>query len=145
MVEDVQILNPLGKSDHAGVLWSFHFEGDLDPSKTQPKLCFKRGNFDKIRQDLENANWKLNENLDVEQLWQNFKGVITTTTSENIPIQANTVKPHVPWMSRQLKSNLNKKRKAFLRYKASHSPEDYQAYKRVRNEASSKNKDSRIN
>ena len=145
MVDDIAILKPLGKSDHAGVLWSFYFKGDLNPSESRPKLCFRRGNFEKISQDLENANWRLNDNLDVEQLWHNFKNIINTTTDENIPTLSMRDKTHAPWLNRHLRRYLNKKRKAFLKYKASHSMEDYATYKRIRNETCSINKDCRIN
>ena len=73
----------------------------------------------------------------IEDSWQVFKDKLTSATNSHIPhriIQSHK-KPNVSWINRNAKTKLNRKQKAWKKYKSSRSLDNYNKYVRARNQA----------
>ena len=86
---------------------------------------YSRGNF-VFKNYFQLLNWSQIFNNDVEHNWSLLKRHILTAQELFIP--QVTKKPRtnkVPWWSKQVKTAVNRKQKAFQRYKATVSQADY--------------------
>ena len=128
-VRNIEILQPLGQSDHGIVVADFICEWKHRVVK-KPRRIYHKGNYTNIVKGLEEINWDIEfENKSVQECWDIFKTKIEALLIENIPMS----KPkdyNEPWMNRALMKRWKKKYFAWRRYTESKSFIRYREYKK---------------
>ena len=98
---------------------------------------FRRADFDKLRTILENTDWsEIYRIQDVEQAWNMFIDILRNAIAECVPMHdrrpANNSKPK--WWNIDIRNILLAKKRAYRRYKSTHSQADKLEYTRIRRE-----------
>ena len=98
---------------------------------------FRRADFDKLRTILENTDWSEIYGIqDVEQAWNMFIDILGNAITECVPMRdrrpANNSKPK--WWNIDIRNILLAKKRAYRRYKSTHSQADKLEYTRIRRE-----------
>jgi hypothetical protein len=57
MVENIKVLAPVGKSDHAVIAFDIKAKPQAK-SPAQPMRNYYKGNYQAMRQDLQNIDWE---------------------------------------------------------------------------------------
>ena len=85
MIPAIEYLAPLGKSDHS--ILKFEIICSLD--KKPPKIIteINKGNYNKMREIFKSVDWdsKMNKDLDVDEMWNNFTDIYLSAEKECIP------------------------------------------------------------
>ncbi len=100
-VKNIQVLEPLGKSDHGIVVGNFICEWR---NKTMPKSSrmYNKGQYYTINMKIEEINWNEKfRNKSIQEFWEIFKDIIHELIDKFIPM--STPKDYNdPWMNRKL-------------------------------------------
>ena len=81
----------------------------------------------KFRQEIQNEN-----DLDPNSLWQKFSREIEILTNKHIKSKTLSQKFCLPWLTRPIKTLINKRNKAHSNWKRSHSEQHHQKLKSLR-------------
>ena len=145
MVEELQVRENLGTSDHNIILWRLVCEVKVKGNDCQI-YDYNKGDYDGLREYLSQLQWnKLLENKKVEEMWEIFKAKLLEGVSEYIPVKSRTQKTKPKWMTRQANKARHKKYKLWKRYQQTKSREDYEVYKKALNEATKKIREAKQN
>lgn len=121
-VEEIEVNSPLGKSDHACIM----FQCDIEPQlrKTKRKVfLYEKGNYSQMKDKL-NIDWNnfLNTS-DVDEMWNKFTTKMQEVISECIPCRVikerksrKNINSDLP-MNRKLKAKIKKKQRLWERLK----------------------------
>ena len=138
MVDTINYLSPLGKSDHA-VLYFECKSNSLDFVNSD-KLNYNKGNYVGLRQFV-NRNWdnELSDSLlDVNNCWNKIKNIISNGISRFVPkIDNNHWKKKNSWkrpIPANLKKLIKKKNRLWTRFIETQNKSLEKEYKRVRNQ-----------
>ena len=137
MVSDVEILSPLGKSDHACI--TFWFNCYLKRShKTFEKFIYDKGNYEAIKKDLD-LNWEaeLDKRKTVNEKWRFISNKLNNSTEKHIPKfkikPSNHLKIKIP-LDKEILGKIKKKHKAWKKYMNSRDSDTYKEYCKWRNQ-----------
>ena len=134
MVQDLEIVSPLGKSDHSGLLFDFVPSDRLIATEDRNivKIDYFKGNYDLMRSELERINWNVVfESNEVENICQNIEDLMKELIQRCIPVRRMVKqKEKIP---RSVKRAAKKKRELYKRYQMTARQEDWEAYRRQRN------------
>ncbi len=136
LISDLEILPPLGKSDHGIVIFSLH----CDYKKcTTPKtrMLFNKGDYSSLRAELD-VNWEsLMAEKSTEECWSIIKERILSACSKHIPTVTinNNSAWKQPWMNSQCMVKVKEKCKAWRIYMKTKHHRDKCKYTRARNQA----------
>ena len=134
MVQNLEIVSPLGRSDHSGLLFDFipsDRSNIIEESDSIKKNYFK-GNYNLMRSELEDINWdELFESNEVEIVCQNLESLIKDMAQRLIP--ERRVSKHKEKVPKSIKKAAKKKRELHKRYRMTARQEDWEAYRRQRN------------
>ena len=131
-VKNIQVLEPLGKSDHGIVVGNFICEWR---NKTMPKSSrmYNKGQYDTINMKIEEINWNEKfRNKSIQECWEIFKDIIHELINKFIPM--STPKDYnAPWMNRKLLKLWKKKQNAWQRYSTEKSQRKWRLYRKEAN------------
>ena len=139
MVEDLEIGEPVGRSDHVVMSWSLKCYADSIKTCVI-KYVYDKGNFDGMRDRLGNIDWRLLlSDKTVDKQWDVFEGEVKKTVEEFVPHSrsyggGNKHRKPV-WMDTRALSRIKKKRETFERYKQTREGKVYIEYTRASNAA----------
>ena len=126
---NIEVLQPLGQSDHGIVTADFICEWRHKIVK-KPRRIYHKGNYEKIIEGLEEIDWEVEfENKNVQECWDIFKSKLEALLVENIPM-SNPKDYNEPWMNRTLMKKWKKKYFAWKRYTESKSFSKFREYKK---------------
>ena len=138
LIQHLQYLPPLGKSDHILLSWDItvHTQ-DLVSHLT--KYNYWRGDYDAISENLSAVNWpELFHGKSVMDMWQHFKAIITELIVSHIPLKGDKFRKKKGHWLRPTTIRMIKKRdsarKKYIRFK---SNTNYNSYKTIRNKVNS--------
>ena len=98
---NIEVLQPLGQSDHGIVTADFICEWRHKVVK-KPRRLYHKGNYEKIIEGLEEIDWDVEfENKNVQECWDIFKSKLEALLVENIHM-SNPKDYNKPWMNRTL-------------------------------------------
>ncbi|XP_048575386.1 uncharacterized protein LOC5499458 [Nematostella vectensis] len=123
-----------GISDHSAV--SFDLNLSVKVNKKKPRIVYKfaKANFTDIRKDatiLSNDFFERHpENINVESNWQFFKSGLMNILSRSVPTKKSGSWNNSPWMTRDLKTSLRKKKRLYNNYKKSGKACDKEKYRK---------------
>jgi hypothetical protein len=131
MVDEVSVLSPLGRSDHAVLSWELMCYWRSVSTPTLPRLALHRGDYTGMTRYLGSLDWTVLSLLPPEEQ----EKVITSRISEacdlyipvHIPSHRNSHKYPGP-----LRRLLNRKRTLWVRYVRTQCETDYTAYLELR-------------
>ncbi|CAH8821032.1 unnamed protein product [Trichobilharzia szidati] len=134
LVEKVQIMTPLGSSDHAVIGFDLVLREHLQWDATQPCLCYSKADYAEMRRLLSDADWPLAwDELSVDEHWEAVKKIIHTVISNTVPLVTTQSKRKSSWLKRGTQRILQAKRKAWFTWRVSKSQIDHDAYLELRN------------
>lgn len=117
-ISNVEVLEPLGTSDHSTVIFDVSWEVKKVSSKTKI-LNFRRANFDRMRSYLGKIEWEtLLDCESVNEMWERFKGALLDSQCRFIPkVSKSKLKKQNPqWMTSAIRKNLREKRNLYKMY-----------------------------
>jgi len=124
LVSDVQILHPLGSSDHNMILFSVHTKCDIDNNKKEIR-DYNNADFDRMRTVLADTDWDDMMLGSVNDSWIRFREVLHNLVVDSVPLKVISSKTKLQkpiWMTHKAFKLVVKKRKKFTRYKDSQHP-----------------------
>ena len=134
MVQNLEIVAPLGKSDHSGLLFDFIPSDRLDNigERERAKRNYFKGNYDLMRSELEGVNWvEIFESNDVENICRNIEDLIKDLSLRFVP-ESRVVRRREK-IPKSVQRAAKRKRELHKRYLMTARKVDHDAYKRQRN------------
>ena len=126
-VKNIEILSPLGKSDHGVVMCDVICEWKAN-AFVIPKRLYHRGNYEEMNILINEVNWIVEfEGLNIHQKWDLFKRKLEEFANQCIPV-TEPKRYQAPWMNRKVVKAYKKKYFAWKRYiehKRSHRWREY--------------------
>lgn len=119
-VKDVEILEPLGDSDHKSLKFKLSFKHEVINIKTKIPV-FKFANFTQMKIDM--VDWLETNPLNTaEQYYNKFSTFLLELQNKHIPHKSTANKKRdKPWITNQLKNAIGHKRALFKRLKVNPS------------------------
>ena len=148
MVSDLEVQSPVGKSDHAFLVFDFHCY-NLRLVATPSKFQFNSGDYVAMRQDLSEINWDdvVDVNAPVNTQWKKFAEKITTSMEHHIPKKAHKPGKHSNYLTPLDQNDIRKikrKHRAWTRYMESRESKHYKIYVQLRNQVRQLTRKARI-
>ena len=138
MISDLEILSPLGKSDHACIKFWFNCYVHLRKVPLQ-KFLYDKGDYNAIREELNEIKWEdeLTKRNSVNEKWTFIRNRIQDSAEKNIP-KSNikdkfNVKYKAPLDEKSL-GKLKKKHRLWKKYIRTKDSDVYKEFCRARNE-----------
>jgi hypothetical protein len=131
MLDEVTVLSPLGRSDHAVLSWDMLCYWQSPNISTSPRLALHRGDYDGMARHLSSINWLELLCLSPEEQEMEITLKISEACAIYIPVHvpANHTNHKYPGPIRRL---LNLKRTWWARYTRTHCTVDYDTYLELR-------------
>ena len=128
MIQQVQISDPLGLSDHCTFVFDLltHYSFTETMPNSQKKFIFDKGDFDSMRQELSQINWeKEMRGLSVIEMMAYIESKINYCIEKYIPSYSQNFfgenkKPPLLWMNKKALKFIKKKHNAYKRWLNTH-------------------------
>ena len=135
MIECVDILSPLGKSDHACLLWKQICYRDIKKQTHEGNMLnYCKANFKKIREMMNGVDWnKKFADVNIQVAWRMFCSEYNDAVRSCVPVKKVKVNKRPPWLKAHVKKALRAKYKTWAIYKRTSRITDYQKFKEQRN------------
>ena len=133
MVENIQYLPSLGKSDHIILQFQLNCYIEKPTTKTE-KLAYNKGDYESLTEKLSNCNWEELLQGDISSYWRIFTERIYNFQEQTIP--KSNVRPQKlrnPFVDRVAIEAINTKRKKWTKYQNCKNLHNYNTYKEARN------------
>ena len=86
MVENVEIVEHLGNSDHNIITWKMLCKVCIDKNN-HPFRQYHKANYDGMRKWFSGVEWtKEFDGLDVDNAWNKFCSIVNSATSSFVPL-----------------------------------------------------------
>lgn len=133
MVEEVEVIEPLGKSDHNLIEFAIITEVTLIPwSKTY--LNYKRTDLKGFRRHMNQVNWENRLEGTASEMWEVYKDVFQKGVQLYVPVgQRKGGQPIPKWWNRHIRTLRKKRNRRWKKYRESGVYSDYEKYKRALN------------
>ena len=136
-INNVDIGPEFSTSDHKSVFLTIECNTGVDNNTYEKAPDFRQAHFDKLRTILENTDWSEIYGIqDVEQAWNMFIDILGNAITEYVPMRdrrpTNNSKPK--WWNIDIRNISLAKKRAYRRYKSTHSQADKLEYTRMRRE-----------
>ena len=141
MIEDITIEDPLGKSDHAVLIFDVICHKDVYDHQP-PRFVYDKGDYEALSEDLALVNWSSMNDLDANGAWEFVCHQVHLAIERNIPKtkpfcrgDSHESKRKPPWMCQEALTKVKRKHHAWRKYMNTKQQGDYQSYVRARNDA----------
>jgi hypothetical protein len=121
---DTKILPPIGKSDHDIVFVECDISLKRQRKPTRTIFKYKQANWDNIKTDIKEMTSNMLNNYrskDIDQTWNYFKNSLIDSIKENIPTKTITNKMKLPWVTNQLRLQINRNKRLHNKCKTNRS------------------------
>ncbi|KAK3087267.1 hypothetical protein FSP39_003845 [Pinctada imbricata] len=121
---DPKILPPLGKSDHDIAFVECNISLKRVRKQTRTIFKYRQANWDKIRIDIKEMTDNMLGNYktkDIDQTWNYFKNTLLKSINENTPTKTITSKMKLPWITNQLRLQINRNKRLHHKCKTNRS------------------------
>ena len=134
-VDNVEIQEPLGSSDHN----QMHFNINIKSDKTKVKQCrrdFRKGNYREIRKNLAHIDWdEKMKNTTATECWDILRGELDTAIDSYVPMKKQGKRSKKKHLSKEAFRKMRYKQNMWRVYKHTGKDEDYEVYKEALNAA----------
>ena len=90
-------------------------------------------NYNQVRHELANQDWSFIDDKNMEEAWLEMKRVLIKATEKHTVISWKRRPKTLPFITRDVKQAVRKKKKYWSKYKSSPSHENYEKFKQTRN------------
>ena len=134
-IENLDILPPIGKSDHAVLKWIFPVDKVYYKNTSHKIFQYKNADWAQIIQDIQAVKW---ENILSDTAcndYTKFVSILSSIKAKNVPVATFRDAPNPPWTKKKrVKKAIRAKWMAFKKYRKTKDPTDYSTYVVARNE-----------
>ena len=131
-VKNIEVLQPLGKSDHGIVICDLICEWK-SKDKEKPRRLYHKGNYIEINRCLNEINWEIEfEGKNLQQKWEVFKIKLEEILDQYIPLSEPKIYT-ASWMNNKVVKAYKKKYFAWKRYMESRNSFRWREYIKERN------------
>ena len=128
-------------SDHEAVTFTLYTTCDAPNNNPHRTYLFHKANTESMLEDVR-AFKDLFFQSDpykrpVENNWNNFKDMIFEMTNRHVPSRMVKNRKEAPWLNREIKRKISKRRRLYNKAKATQNENDWKAYRKLRNEVNS--------
>ena len=131
-VKNINVIQPLGKSDHGVVLGDFicKWKSRVEPKK---RRAYYKGDYNSMKDELNQIDWVEEfTGKNVQECWDKFKAIVMSLTEKYVPL-VDPKDYNEPWMNRKVMKLWHRKRHAFNRVKENNTDRRWEEYKKERN------------
>ena len=130
MVREVRMLGKIGSSDHEAMMVDMG-TGATSEAEERWMRNYDRGDYKKMRQEV-NLNWDIEfEGLGVEERWNRMEEVIESAMEKCIPWKKLSANRRPRWITGDIQRLIREKRKAWTRWKRNRSEMEKANYKKL--------------
>lgn len=134
MINDIEYMAPIGKSDHIALFFKYTCYVDDKPVNTEPKYQYHKGDYVKLKDNIDNVHWNETTEMDIEQHWDFFTSNIISAMDHHIPKSKPGMKRKKKWVTGKAATAIQDKKKAWKKYTYCKTKEHYSAYVNKRNQ-----------
>ena len=134
-ITNIDMAAPLGKSDHCTMLIGINIgAGDTGGLTTHSILRLNKGDYDGMRNFLINVDWdRMLSNKLIDEMWSDFRTTMETAIEHFIPKREAQQQSDPMWMTPEVRTVVDNKKKAWKRYLFCKTQERYSQYKILEN------------
>ena len=141
-VKNIEVIQPLGKSDHGIVICDLICEWNLNINE-RPKRLYHKGNYTEINRCLNEINADQEfEEKNLHEKWEVFKYKLEEILDRFIPL-SEPKRYSAPWMNKKVVKAYKKKYCAWKRYMESKNSFRWRDYVKERNKTTRLERDER--
>ena len=139
MVENIEFLPGLRKSDHLILEFEYIYFSERVISKHVYRKNFFRGNYEAINTKLNNTSWEYLCSGTIDDSWNLFVDILTRLINEHIPVckESPGLDKTLPYINREIKDALKKKNTAWRKYLYYKTIQNFDNYILFRDKATS--------
>ena len=115
MVDKMECLSPLGKSDHVGISWEFKV-GMEKKTIDIPRLDYWRGDYVNLNEYLNEQDWDQITTGDVMESWRLFKDVLMEGVNRYIPVRKDRAVKQKKKLPLEIRKGLTERNRLWKRY-----------------------------
>ena len=137
MVQNLEVGEPFGNSDHRIIRWKLVLYKEIEEGKEMHKA-----DYDKIMEEAEGINWMdLVGEDSINKDWENVKANLDNMKIDYIPIRRQN-RNKCKWANRETTKCRRAKEKAWKRYRMLKDDATYEKYKKKLSAANKSNKEA---
>ncbi|CAH8657915.1 unnamed protein product [Dicrocoelium dendriticum] len=132
-VHNIQVLEPLGASDHSVIIGSLELPLP-NPLPLESTFNYWKADFNGLIRAASQIDWSLPQDSSIETCWAIIKEGVKSLCARFVPLKfrkVGPVKPH--WFDKEYNKMARRRRRLWNKFVLSGSDEDYNAYKVQRN------------
>ena len=138
LIETIDYLQPLGKSDHVVLAVKIKCEVQHAQPLEGTRYLLNNGNYDGLREELKQIDWDVAlKNKDTNEAWDTLKDILSTAADRHIPktrIGSRRKVKRAPYLNQVAINKIRSKRKAWKRYLANRTDANHRLYVMERND-----------
>lgn len=134
MVDNVEYLPSVGVSDHLLLIFDYVCYIPTNQRSSQRPNYFK-ADYVAMNETLTDCDWGIDDSCSAEEMWCHFSTKINTLIDTFVPLTTDKWVFRKPWMSRKTAETIDRKRRAWVKYRNCKSHDNWEKYTKVRNEA----------
>ena len=140
MVQDLEVGEPFGNSDHCIIRWKLAINKEIDVEKKMHN--YFKADYDKIREEAKGIDWMdLIEEDSINKDWENVKATLDKLKTDYIPIRRQS-RNKCKWANRKTTKCRRAKEKAWKKYRMLKDDVTYDKYKKKLSAANKSNKEA---
>ncbi|XP_072169983.1 mycocerosic acid synthase-like polyketide synthase [Diadema setosum] len=144
MIEDLQVVDKLGSSDHRII--EFNMICSVQLEATCYTRNYNKSDYSAMRNRLNSIKWEEEfTGCNTQQAWTKLHDELNNLVEKYVPMKRKTNRTKAKWMTRATIRAIRKKRKAWTKYKVSGSKKDHQYYKSCEKVAKKKIREAKFN
>lgn len=138
LVENLANHEPLGKSDHACIIWDLMLTRDVEKEEVEePRLNYFKGNYSALNSELQSIDWDtfLEDGLDIDQMWKKFSQRLGQLVKKHVPKKSvkQKKKQKSEWITSDTIQMMKNRAEVWKKYQEYPSNVNYDKYKTIRN------------
>ena len=118
-----------GISDHEAVVTDFDTQPQRARSKPRRRYLYSRANWENLNAEIENITERINkmdeEGRNIDIMWNEFKTLLLSAIEGNIPSHTQRRNNRFPWINKEVKRLLRKKKRLYKQAKKTGKWENY--------------------
>ena len=119
---------------HCPVSFVLNFNKNTSPIFHRHIWLFDRGDYNSFSQSIQETNWSMLKNDDINIYAKNVTEKISTLATQHIPNKTIKVrKSDPPWLINEIKIMIRKRKSLYNKYKITKNIIDFENYKHLRN------------
>ena len=142
LISDLQYLAPVGKSDHATLLYKLKSNTRSNDPKVS-NFNYYKGNYTAMKEEIASIDWEdILSSWDIDDCWEVFEKTIISSIEKNIPSSSSRPK-RKRWLNKDAEQTVRNKKRCYNRYSKKKSQQALEEYKQARNRATQLTREAR--